>query len=101
VVGNLDQQFTDEDGSYINAGNSVVIRLTVEEQGGDVADGAEGYTGEATGQTIDMYLDMTLLKTDPRYRLLDQYAQYLGKPSEDHRSLRSYRENRRRRLPLP
>ncbi len=63
VVGYLDQQFTSADNSYINSGNSVVIRLTVEEQSADVATGAADIQTAASGQTIGMYLDLSLLKT--------------------------------------
>ncbi len=63
VVGYLDQQFTSADNSAVDAGNSVVIRLTAEEQDENIASGAEDIQTAASGQAIGMYLDLTLLKT--------------------------------------
>jgi uncharacterized repeat protein (TIGR02543 family) len=63
VVGYLDQQFTNDDNTAISSGSSVVITLAVEEQDESIATGAEDIQTAASGQTIDMYLDMTLLKT--------------------------------------
>lgn len=62
VVGYLDQQFTIYDDIAASAGNSVVIRLTVEEQDENTASGAEEIQA-ASGQTVGMYLDLSLSKT--------------------------------------
>lgn len=64
VVGFLNQQFTASDDTYIGtSGNTVEIKLAVDEQSKDEANGAGKIQELAGGQTIGMYLDMTLTKT--------------------------------------
>jgi uncharacterized repeat protein (TIGR02543 family) len=65
VVGYLDQLFNSSDDTYVgqDSGNTVEIKLAVKEQSADDADGGTEILSLAGGQSIGMYLDMTLIKT--------------------------------------
>lgn len=64
VVGYLDQQFTGDDNSYAQTpGNTVDIKLTVDKKDESSASGASEIENTASGKTIGLYLDMTLIKT--------------------------------------
>ena len=67
VVGYLDQQFTDDDDTYVGtSGNTVKIELAVEQKSEKNAENdgtATEIQSAAGGRTVDMYLDMALKKT--------------------------------------
>lgn len=65
VVGNLEDQFIGSDNTYIAgaSGNTVEIKLKVDKQSEDEADGAADIQTLSDNSTIGIYLDMTLTKT--------------------------------------